>query len=618
MKSLRQRLVALRRKSRPPKVQNALDIDKQEDSQTLTVVFLVMRKMRIPLLVLVSSYTISIFGMIIIPGIDVDGKPHYMNLFDAFYFVSYTATTIGFGEVPYTFSYAQRLWAIFTIYLTVVSWFYAIGSLVTLMQNEALNKVITKRRFARIVRQITQPFYIICGYGDTGRALVHSLQQSNIQTVVIELRQERFDLLLTENHHIYIPKLHGNARRPERLLQAGLHNPDCAGVIALTNDNFVNLHIAITTRLLNPNILSIARVDSHDVSNNMASFGTDYMINPFDIFARRFHIALNSPSLYILYEWLSGRSNCLLCEPIRPPNKGLWIICGYGRFGKAIYERLKTEEDIEIVVIEATPERTGYPKCKCVVGRGTEAVTLQEAFIERAVGMVAATDDDVNNLSIIMTARDLNKNIFTILRQNMESNGIICDAAKVDIIMQPSRLIADHIRVLTTIPLLVDFIVLAKMEDETWASDFFIKHLSNIISDISPEIWEVKLNKEEAPALSQFFADKKTILFKHLLHDPIDHKKSFGYIPLLLIRSGRKILLPDENFVLRYDDHILCCGNHKSCFLLDRILHDSYILSYNISGKTPSQGYVWKLLNKKFNKMSEMEHHNTITLKAFK
>ena len=60
-----------------------------------------------------------------------------MGFFDAFYFMSYTATTIGFGELPYPFTDAQRLWVTITIYLTVIGWAYAIGSLLTLLQDRA-------------------------------------------------------------------------------------------------------------------------------------------------------------------------------------------------------------------------------------------------------------------------------------------------------------------------------------------------------------------------------------------------------------------------------------------------------------------------------------------------
>ena len=56
--------------------------------------------------------------------------------------MSYTATTIGFGELPYAFTDAQRLWVTATIYLTVIGWAYAIGSLLTLLQDRAFRQAV--------------------------------------------------------------------------------------------------------------------------------------------------------------------------------------------------------------------------------------------------------------------------------------------------------------------------------------------------------------------------------------------------------------------------------------------------------------------------------------------
>ena len=58
------------------------------------------------------------------------------------------------------------------------------------------------------------------------------------------------------------------------------------GVVALTDSNEVNLKIALTAKLLNPKIKVICRADSHDVEANMASFGTDHIIDPFETFAQ--------------------------------------------------------------------------------------------------------------------------------------------------------------------------------------------------------------------------------------------------------------------------------------------------------------------------------------------
>jgi len=77
-------------------------------------------------------------GLTLMPGEDPNGNRWYMSIFQAFYVISYTATTIGYGEVPYAFSQAQRLWTTFSIYFTVIPWFYAVGKIIALIQDTSL------------------------------------------------------------------------------------------------------------------------------------------------------------------------------------------------------------------------------------------------------------------------------------------------------------------------------------------------------------------------------------------------------------------------------------------------------------------------------------------------
>ena len=83
------------------------------------VAYLILRRLRAPLITLIVIYSISVLGYVLIPGIDGDGDPYQMNFFQAFYFVSFMGSTIGFGEIPYEFTAAQRFWTLFCIYATV-------------------------------------------------------------------------------------------------------------------------------------------------------------------------------------------------------------------------------------------------------------------------------------------------------------------------------------------------------------------------------------------------------------------------------------------------------------------------------------------------------------------
>lgn len=548
--------------------------------------------MRIPLLVLLTVYVLAIVGMTLMPGLDDQGKPWQMNFFEAHYFVSYMGTTIGFGEIPYPFSNTQRMWVIVSMYLTVIAWIYAIGTLLALVQDETLRHAIVENRFTRSVRNIHEPFYLICGYGDTGSALVRVLEKRLIRTVVIEIKPERIDMLIMENYPVYVPKLCADASKPNYLVEGGLKNPYCAGVVAVTDDSFVNLHIAITSKLLRKTVTVTARVDSYDVAANMDSFGTDFIINPFVIFASKLQLALHSPELLLLRNCLSGYKTS--CKPLNPPQSGLWILCGYGRFGKAVYDRLKENKKLRLVVIEAVPEKTGFPAVECIKGRGTEADTLQQAHIEEAVGLIAGTNDDVNNLSIVMTARALNPNLFVVIRQNLADNQIIFDAAKADITMQPSQIIANHIRVLLTTPKLVDFLRLTKQRGHKWTHQL-VTRLKSVLNTSAPDIWEMTIDEETTPALWEALKNQ-LINLKCLQMDPRDRDNILPCLPLLLIRGDEIIQLPEETECLRQGDQVLWCGKVGASSWLDWTLRDPLLLAYLSTGKIAARSYVWRWL----------------------
>ncbi len=98
--------------------------------------------------------------------------------------------------------------------------------------------------------------------------------------------------------------------------------------------------------------------------------------------------------------------------------KGHYIICGFGRIGEIIARQLK-ERGIPLVVIENNPEHisrleaSGY---SFVAGDATREDVLQEAGIERAIGLVAVVSSDAHNVYIILTARSLKPDLYIVAR----------------------------------------------------------------------------------------------------------------------------------------------------------------------------------------------------------
>jgi voltage-gated potassium channel len=213
-------------------------------------IFLILRRMRAPLIVLVAIFSVSVLGLTLIPGQDAEGRPWDMGFFDAIYVMSYTATTIGFGEIPYPFTYNQRMWLTISIYLTVVGWAYAIGSLLGLLQDRAFRSALALQRFTRRVARLSEPFVLIAGYGRAGELLGHSMDALGRRVVVLDRNEERIDGLELETYHGDVPGLAADARDPGHLGVAGLDHPCCEAVVALTDDDEANLAVVMTTARL--------------------------------------------------------------------------------------------------------------------------------------------------------------------------------------------------------------------------------------------------------------------------------------------------------------------------------------------------------------------------------
>ncbi len=547
------------------------------------VIYVLLRRLRTPLIVLICAYAVAVLGFVLIPGVDAEGNPRRIDFLHAFYIVSYTATTIGFGEVPHAFTPAQRLWTIASIYATVIAWVYALGSLLAALQDPALRALLAESRLRRGVRQIGEPFYLVCGYGDTGSTLVRALADYGIKTVVVDIDPLRVSALELEDLRRHVPGLCADASEPEALLNAGLKHIKCAGVVAVTNSDAVNLQVAITAKLLNPSVRVICRAESREVGANMASFGTDHIINPFDIFAERLALALHAPGMFLVHEWVTAIPHEPLREPLFPPH-GRWILCGYGRFGKALHERLKGE-GVSVTIIEADPKLTQPPR-GTIIGCGTEAQTLREADIESAVGIVAGTDNDANNLSIIMTARELNPRLFMVARQNRRPNEPIFAVADLDLVMQRPSIIAHKIFALIRTPLLADFLELTRSMPNAWGNEV-ASRISAVTQDRGPHIWAVRLNAQDAPAAWQALMDGANVTLGALLRDPRDPAERLGCFALLAKRAEQEPLLPDDDFVLAAGDELLFCGRYRAADWMDWTLKNDSVFARVVGGGDP-------------------------------
>lgn len=555
------------------------------------ILFLILRRLRRPLIVIILSFAIAIVGLTLMPGVDDKGNPWHMSVFQAFYVISYTATTIGFGEIPYPYSHAQRLWMTLSIYLTVIPWFYALGKIITLLQDTALRQAIITERFAKSVRLIQEPFYILCSYGESASVLAKALDDKDMRVVVVESVQERLNELELSDTKNVIPSLCADAKLPDTLIHAGAHHPLCCGVVTLTDNDQVNLAVAVAVKLMNPGLPVLARAEREDIAANMASFGTNHIINPFVLFGEQLAVRVHAVGTYILHEWLTDVPGDTLPPPECPPS-GRWIVCGYGRFGKSVVKSLEREH-MTTTIVEAAPELTGCENC--IVGSGTEAKTLIEAGVYDAVGIIAGTDNDINNLSIVMTAYELNPKLFVIVRKNRRHNNALFKKFDANITMQPHDIIAHECLAHMISPLLAQFLALARNQSNAWANAL-VSHLVSVVGETVPETWAVTINSKNAPAVAAFIQQKHWVTLLNLTQDPANRQNYLPVVPLMLLRNNEPWLLPAGSTFLEEGDQILFCGKPMAKSTQPRLLNIHKDLIYIVDGIEIPDSLIWRWL----------------------
>jgi Trk K+ transport system NAD-binding subunit len=528
--------------------------------------------MRLPLIVLILVFSISVLGLTLIPGEQPDGGTEPMSFFEAFYFMSYTATTIGFGEIPYPLTTDQRLWVTFSIYLAVVGWAYAIGTLLALVQDRAFRKAVETQRFARQVARIPEPFLTLVGYGEAGALVARSLDARRRRLVVVDRAQDRIDALALDALRADVPALSANTRAPDTLMLAGLGNPRCEGVLALTDDDEANLAVAQAVHLIRPGLPVVARADTPAAALRMAAFGEPTVVNPYDAFGDRLRVALRTPSLSQLVDWLVLPPGDPLPPRPNAPDPGPWVVVGSARAIGEVVEDL-TSVGLPVTVVE--PSAPGRP------GSGPEELEFAE-LAAGAIGVVVAADRDTLTVSYVDAARRANPGIVVVARQDSPTNDALFATLAPDVLLDPSEVVAREVLERLSNPLLWQFLQAAKEQSEPWAAQV-LHDLVERVGQPSPTVWEVTVDEEQAPALCRRLRTEP-VTIGQLMASPWGRAERLGLMVLLHVRGDEQTLVPDEGLDLAIDDVLLMAGAPGTQRAWDTTLYEDDTLAYVLSG----------------------------------
>lgn len=136
------------------------------------------------------------------------------------------------------------------------------------------------------------------------------------------------------------------------------------------------------------------------------------------------------------------------------------VVCGYGRNGKQTVRKLLAYNK-SFVVIEKDKEmeeRLQIDNVPYVIGNANEDDILLQAGVDRASNFISALPSDADNLFVVLSARQINKNINIISRASHESSYDKLKFAGANNVILPDKIGGDHMASLVVVPGLMEFI----------------------------------------------------------------------------------------------------------------------------------------------------------------
>jgi voltage-gated potassium channel len=119
--------------------------------------------------------------------------------------------------------------------------------------------------------------------------------------------------------------------------------------------------------------------------------------------------------------------------------KNHYIVCGYGRIGRVLCNQLK-RKPIDLVVIDKNLELIPIfddDKVLYLSGDASDEAVLHKAGILRAKGLIAVLATDTDNVFLVLTARQLNPDLYIIARASRDDSKLKLQAAGANKVESP-------------------------------------------------------------------------------------------------------------------------------------------------------------------------------------
>ncbi|HJT63438.1 MAG TPA: potassium channel protein [Candidatus Limnocylindria bacterium] len=165
-------------------------------------------------------------------------------------------------------------------------------------------------------------------------------------------------------------------------------------------------------------------------------------------------------SEYLVDEVASGRREARSMMRAVEATRDHFILCGYGRVGAAVARELSHAGQTVVVIDtdDGSREQASAEGHLAVPGDATDDATLETAGVGRARGLVACVDSDSENVFIVLSARQLNGELFIVARANTADSEAKLLRAGANRVVSPYGTAGRRIAELAIRPRVIDFI----------------------------------------------------------------------------------------------------------------------------------------------------------------
>jgi voltage-gated potassium channel len=222
-----------------------------------------------------------------------------------------------------------------------------------------------------------------------------------------------------------------------------------------------------------------------------------------------------------------------------------FIVCGYGRMGRALCRYLK-QKRLKFVVIEKNEIRIPVMNRDHVLflaGEATIEENMQKAGIGRASNLIAALGTDADNVLLVLLAKGLNPNLYVVARASQNASKKPLDTAGADVVVSPFDVGARRMAHAVLRPNVIRLLEFAFADEDT---DFHIEEIA--------------------------VTESSKLVGVSLIDSRI--RQDYNLMILSIVKAdGEMVFNPSADTTIRSDEKVIAVGSSDDLGKLEKVLN---------------------------------------------